>query len=402
MRSTVEENGFEFVEYSIKFFCINEGVYNGDLKKDTAREDLANYTKHFLKGGYFDGIITMLKPLIVFLDVSKIVFFPDLLKRNLKLAILCTKINLNKEPFIPPFTSTYIPRKRNLLTRTICEWLWLKALIAKKLRNLVTSQRNNGFSLYNLPFDYLKANGMTYLRRFIDCDRVTNFGLTHIPEIILSPPEFDYPDRVVKKNQFYMGLSVHLQRKEMIDEQLEVFLHKQHLVYCSMGMYDSKYALIRLSFINRLIRAFSSAPAYSILISSGHDIKIKQKDVTHENILIRQKLPQLEVLKHSRVMITHGGMQSLTEGIFCNVPLLVYPLNPNLDQKGNAARVKFHNIGIIGNIITDTPSEIIRKVNELLYRKDILQSTNEIRDRCIKSEHFKNGMNRLEGFIRKP
>ena len=36
-------------------------------------------------------------------------------------------------------------------------------------------------------------------------------------------------------------------------------------------------------------------------------------------------MPQLEVLEHSDVFITHGGMNSVNEGIHFNVPLVVMP-----------------------------------------------------------------------------
>jgi zeaxanthin glucosyltransferase len=403
MRRSVEENGFNFFEYSIKSFCINQGLNKGSFisEKDITERDLANYKMYFVKGGYFDEVIARFAPEIVFLDASKIIFFPELLRKNVKFVILCTKINVNKEPYVPPFNSSYIPRRKNVLTRIICELLWLKVLISKRIDNFLVKRKDGGFSLYELPFYYLKANNLKYVFKHINYNRIATFGIDNIPEIILSPEEFDYPDRALKKSQFYLAPSIYLQRKERIDEELKAFLRRGNLIYCSMGLYDRKYATVRINFINKLIQAFSSEPTYNIVISTGIDLEVKKGSQISRNMLIRQETPQLELLKHSSIMITHGGMLSITESILFSVPVLVYPLNPFLDQKGNAARVRFHNVGLVGNILSDSPLEIIRKVNHLMFNKEILKATKELRDRYLRSENFDKGMRILEQYLSK-
>lgn len=44
------------------------------------------------------------------------------------------------------------------------------------------------------------------------------------------------------------------------------------------------------------------------------------------NVLLRSYVPQLAVLKRARLMITHGGANSVMEAIACGVPLLLAPL----------------------------------------------------------------------------
>lgn len=400
MRETVEENGFEFLEYSIRSFCIGKGVSNASVTnaEDPNHERLKNYTEYFIRGGYFDEVLAKLDPAVIFLDYSKIVFFPDFIRRKVKLAILSTKVNLNKEPWIPPYTSAYVSHHRTLFTRILCEILWLRILMAKTWKKFLLKRRNHGFSLYDLPFLYLKAHKMKSVLKFVDHRRVANFGLNNLPEIILSPEEFDYPLRKTKPNQFYIGPCVHLERKENIDAELDTFLQRTNLVYCSMGLYDKKYSGIRVSFINKLIYAFSTQCQYNLVIATGDDIDIKHIQPA-KNILVRHRLPQLEVLKNASIMITHGGMQSITESILCSVPLLVYPLNPNLDQTGNAARVQFHNVGIIGNVITDGPSEITDKVNRLMLNSEIRASTRQLHSRYVNSENFTKGMKLIEEYI---
>ena len=50
--------------------------------------------------------------------------------------------------------------------------------------------------------------------------------------------------------------------------------------------------------------------------------KIKQAP---ENFIIAPYVPQLEVLEQADVFVTHGGMNSVNEGIHYQVPLVVIP-----------------------------------------------------------------------------
>ena len=362
-------------------------------------KNLKNYKSQFIKGGYFDVIIEKFKPRIIFLDISKIGFFPELIKKNIKFAILATKVSLNKESFIPPFSSSFIPFERSLLTRIICELEWFKVLFGKKIDNLIKRARNGGFCLYDLPFEYLKANKLYGYREFINSKRVSNFGLIQIPEFILSPKEFDFPGRKTEKNQVYLGPTVYNERNESISTELNKFIKKENLVLCAMGSYDSKYQKTRLLFLKRVIKAFKENPRLNVLISVGRDFSINTKNQLAPNVLICHSVPQLKVLKFCRAMISHGGMQSITESILSCVPLIIYPLNLRLDQKGNAARIKYHNVGMIGNIRHASSEEIIQKVKNTITNENISQNLRKLSNIYHNSKDFDNGMKFIFNYI---
>lgn len=63
-----------------------------------------------------------------------------------------------------------------------------------------------------------------------------------------------------------------------------------------------------------------------------------------ENFLVRPRVPQLAVLQHSRVFVTHGGMNSVMEGLYSGVPLVVIP--QMLEQRITAKRVEELGLGI--------------------------------------------------------
>jgi MGT family glycosyltransferase len=63
-----------------------------------------------------------------------------------------------------------------------------------------------------------------------------------------------------------------------------------------------------------------------------------------DNFLVRPHVPQLEVLEHTDVFITHGGMNSVMEAIYYGVPMVVVPQQP--EQAMTAARVAELGLGV--------------------------------------------------------
>jgi UDP:flavonoid glycosyltransferase YjiC (YdhE family) len=63
-------------------------------------------------------------------------------------------------------------------------------------------------------------------------------------------------------------------------------------------------------------------------------------------------------------MITHGGPSSVKECACFGVPLVVCPAG--LDQPGNAARVCYHGLGVMGSLDA-TPERIHELVSQVVY-----------------------------------
>lgn len=63
-----------------------------------------------------------------------------------------------------------------------------------------------------------------------------------------------------------------------------------------------------------------------------------------DNFLVRPHVPRLEVLEHTDVFVTHGGMNSVMEAIYYGVPMVVVPQQP--EQAMTAARVTELGIGV--------------------------------------------------------
>ncbi|WP_345271505.1 glycosyltransferase [Nibrella viscosa] len=81
------------------------------------------------------------------------------------------------------------------------------------------------------------------------------------------------------------------------------------------------------------------------------------------------RVPQLQVLQQANVFITHGGLGSVKESIYYEVPMLVYPLDPHYDQPGNALKVEHHGLGLRGVFHNERVTDLRTKLKRLLDDK---------------------------------
>lgn len=71
-------------------------------------------------------------------------------------------------------------------------------------------------------------------------------------------------------------------------------------------------------------------------MSVGKTININKFGTVPDNFMVYPFVPQLEVLQHANLFITHGGMNSINEAMYYGVPMVVIPLDA--DQYINANR----------------------------------------------------------------
>jgi zeaxanthin glucosyltransferase len=111
-------------------------------------------------------------------------------------------------------------------------------------------------------------------------------------------------------------------------------------------------------------------------------------------------VPQLFTLNKADLFLTHGGPNSVFEGIYTETPMLVFPLNNTWDQNGAAARVVYHNIGIKANI-TDSIFKIEAQISTLLtdqsYKESIAEMAKKIKQKYTDG-YFSDQLDKIIGF----
>ncbi|AJS60876.1 macrolide family glycosyltransferase [Paenibacillus sp. IHBB 10380] len=131
-------------------------------------------------------------------------------------------------------------------------------------------------------------------------------------------------------------------------------------VYISMGTILNR----DIDFYKLCFTAFHDLPVQFIL-SSGKQTNIEPLvDYIPDNFIVRPYLPQLEVLQHVDAFLTHAGMNSTSEALYYNVPLVMLPLTS--DQPLVARRVQELGAGVIVDKDNLTPEALRTALLEVL------------------------------------
>lgn len=136
-------------------------------------------------------------------------------------------------------------------------------------------------------------------------------------------------------------------------------LSKQPIIYISLGtMYSD-----RATFFHTCLEALAESP-WQIVMATGHNLDPALSGPLPPHIIVEKFVPQLEVLQHTALFITHGGMNSISEALYYHVPMVVIP--QSMDQPWNAARVAELGAGKMLTNAQVTPESLRRSIEEVL------------------------------------
>ncbi|MBF0707670.1 MULTISPECIES: macrolide family glycosyltransferase [Bacillaceae] len=121
------------------------------------------------------------------------------------------------------------------------------------------------------------------------------------------------------------------ERKDATDFPIDQ-LENEQVLFISMGTVLDHVE----SFFNMCIDAFTDFPG-KVVISAGSSADFTKLKEAPDHFIIRKYVPQLDVLQHTNVFLTHGGMNSTNEAIYFEVPMVVLPHDK--DQPLVAARL---------------------------------------------------------------
>lgn len=112
------------------------------------------------------------------------------------------------------------------------------------------------------------------------------------------------------------------------------------VIYISMGtVHHTDTAFYRQCF-----QAFADHPGQFIL-SVGPSADLTQLGAIPQNFIVRPSVPQLDVLQHTDVFVTHGGMNSIHEALYYGVPMVVIP--HQMEQLLNGRIVEAQGAGLL-------------------------------------------------------
>ncbi len=328
-------------------------------------------------------IMTTLKPSLILLDAflstDYVVLYPFLATHPAKVVLIQTRLSTYDDGQMPPLNSQLIPRQDNL--REIRK-VWKQYYMGRGLLRAEQAVKYMGHGPHQQVHRAFKQNALPDIYR-LRYDKVFHAGIDNLPEWIMAPREFDFPNRQLLPHQQYLGTMPDLDRTEDLPPAYErllqyLMLEQQanpaiKLLYVSLGTVANIHLkpCVLIQFFAGLLEVVAAQPNWRLVMAVGGDLK-NQLPPLPGNAFLFERVPQLHLLPQCNVFITHGGLNSVLEARALNVPMLVLPLNLRWDQPGNAARVVAMGQGRLGDVRSLLGTKLTDTIKTLLsgdYRK---------------------------------
>ncbi|MDP4182025.1 MAG: glycosyltransferase [Bacillota bacterium] len=160
------------------------------------------------------------------------------------------------------------------------------------------------------------------------------------------------------------------ERNELVNLTLED-LDGNDVVYISMGTINND----NIEFYNKCIEAFKGEEM-KVVLSIGKKSGVERLQSIPDNFIIRDYVPQLEVLKRADVFISHAGMNSVTEALYFEVPIVAIP-QAN-DQHMIARQIVMSGAGISLKADDITPEQLTNSVAHVLSESKFKETSRRI------------------------
>ncbi|OAI30632.1 hypothetical protein A1351_22435, partial [Methylosinus sp. R-45379] len=247
----------------------------------------------------------------------------------------------------PPASSGLVPKCEGSILQS------LRVLIAWKRHNLAHGW--NTKKIAALTKRIADKYGVDDYR--MDCPYKKEFSVS-LPELIPFHPDFEF-DRIDVPDRHYIGASVWLERKE-VDFPWESIADDRPLIYCALGTYLWQARSDYVRFFRQLSTVAKEMPGWRWVVVNAGAIETADVDSTPENVICVNEAPQLALLKRAKVMITHGGANTVKECILFGVPMVIFPMAG--DHHGVAARAVYHGLATRGNFKHIESDELKSKI----------------------------------------
>lgn len=179
----------------------------------------------------------------------------------------------------------------------------------------------------------------------------------------------------------------------------ELFKADQPKIYISLGTINH----LDEAFYRAVFSAFADYPAQFIL-AAGKQTDLAALGAIPENFIVRPYVPQLEILQHVNAFITHGGMNSVHEGLYYGVPEIVVP--HQIEQLLNGKRVAQTGAGILlgdtqpyGRV---TAPELRAALTTLLETPSYRQHAQRIGATLRAAGGYQRAVTEIEAYLHKP
>jgi len=162
-------------------------------------------------------------------------------------------------------------------------------------------------------------------------------------------------------------------------------------IYISLGTVFNQ----AIDFYKLCFEAFGNTE-HTIVMSVGNNTLISDLGEIPDNFIVKNYVPQTEVLQHTKLFITHGGMNSTHEGLYNGVPLVVIP--QNADQPMVAAQVAKIGAGLALQMQGLTAHQLREAVDQVLSLPSFQKAVAHIGESFRKSGGYRQAVDEIFEF----
>ncbi|WP_278022426.1 macrolide family glycosyltransferase [Flavobacterium ginsengisoli] len=160
-------------------------------------------------------------------------------------------------------------------------------------------------------------------------------------------------------------------KKYTVDFPFEKIEGKK-VIYISLGTIFSNHST---DLNHMFFKAF--ADTEYVVVMAAHKVNLAETEIP-KNFIIRDYVPQLEILKKTTAAITHGGMNSMGDLLYYNIPFISIPLGADQFFLSNRAEELGATIVLDANTIT--AETIKNSIEKILANSSYNENSTKISD----------------------
>jgi zeaxanthin glucosyltransferase len=220
--------------------------------------------------------------------------------------------------------------------------------------------------------------------------------LLRMPELIQCPQDLELPrnGHGAEPGVHYIEASVDFSRREDRGFPWERLDPGKKLLYASLGSQSflaGREAAV--GFLRTLAEGAARRPDWQLVLGTGGLIEPADLPLPSDAVALPW-IPQIPILEKAALMVTHGGLGTIKECIFHDVPMVVFPISR--DQPDNAKRVVHHRLGLAGDLVGATAEGIFGLVEQVDRDPSFRESVARMGQRFREVEESGVGVEKIE------